>query len=1001
MSRVVQYGTEVELTCYYKGRKAECMEQKTYKLNTIPHKIWGRTNPGRWPLQLYWTGSGIELNVSAAELYVELESHFSVCENWVDVLLDGALVQHFMLPEGRNRICIFRAMDPAVPHNVRILRDTQAMDEDPENVLKVHDLFTDPEGRFYEVADRPWKIEFIGDSLTSGEGLNGAYHQMDWNSGCFHATMGYPFRLAEKIHAEYRCISKSGWGVYSAFDGNREHVIPDYYEQVAGMLTGAANTAARDKWDFSLWQPDAVVVNLGSNDQNPAAKADPLDVQHAVTGFLKMLRKDNPKAWILWIYGMCGHRLEGCIEKGISEYQKECGDARVEYHSLPECSEGEMAAREHPGVAAHEEVAERLQKILKNRLQAEKVPTLTLSRFLSRGAVLEHKKPIHIWGHAAAGVEVTAVFDHMTETTTARENGRFDLEFPVHTAGGPYELVVFDSYGNRVNVKDIMVGAVWYCSGQSNMDLMMERVRDSYPDVLAQCTDDGIRAFKLATSVNYHGPLEEPESGQWEKAEPNTILSFSATAYFFARKLREKTGLPVGIVHASLGGSRIHGWLSREMLEGYDELLAEADRYQDDAYLAGRIRKNEEQSQAWHRALDVRDKGMQKAWQNGLDDADAGEIQLPAVFEDTKLRGFTGSLWFEKKFTVPAAMAGQPAHLWMGTMVDSDTMYINGQKVGETGYQYPPRKYLVPEALLHAGENALVVRLIVENGQGRWTPGKGYFLFNDQGVIDLSGSWKYKIGAVSESIPETDFVNWKATGLYNAMCAPCSEFPVEGIVWYQGEENAPLPWDYLDLTKRQIHGYRKLWKDETLPYLFVQLPNFTEDLRKLPGKWPALRECQRRAAEEEANTGMIVSMDLGEDNDLHPHGKKRIGERLAAQALHMVYGMDGEYTGPQPSEISVREDGTGSVIEIMLTHADGLYAASFDKGSELHDFMIEDRSGQLHEGKAVLEEHKVKLCINVKAQEIREIRYLYQDTNHGAMIYNSAGYPMGPFVWRR
>jgi sialate O-acetylesterase len=142
-------------------------------------------------------------------------------------------------------------------------------------------------------------------------------------------------------------------------------------------------------------------------------------------------------------------------------------------------------------------------------------------------------------------------------------------------------------------------------------------------------------------------------------------------------------------------------------------------------------------------------------------------------------------------------------------------------------------------------------------------------------------------------------------------------------------------------------------------------------------------------------------MDLGEDNDLHPHGKKRIGERLAAQALHMVYGMDGEYTGPQPSEISVREDGTGSVIEIMLTHADGLYAASFDKGSELHDFMIEDRSGQLHEGKAVLEEHKVKLCINVKAQEIREIRYLYQDTNHGAMIYNSAGYPMGPFVWRR
>ncbi len=637
-----------------------------------------------------------------------------------------------------------------------------------------------------------------------------------------------------------------------------------------------------------------------------------------------------------------------------------------------------------------------MEQIVHGNGDGEKT-SLKLTRFLSDGAVLEHKKPVHIWGYGTPGAKVTAVFDGITECGEIGKDGRFDISFPVHEAGGPYELLVRDDLSNQVIVKDIMVGAVWYCSGQSNMDLMMDRVKDSYPDIISDCADDGIRNFKIATSVNYHGPLQEPESGEWKKAEPNNILEFSATAYFFARKLREKTGLCVGILHASLGGSRIHGWMSKEMLEGYDELLSEAKMYSDDSYLEGQIRRNELSSMEWHKALDEKDEGILELWRNGLTEGDEKEIMLPAVFEETELKGFTGSVWFEKKFTVPREMAGKPAHLWMGTMVDSDTVYLNGVKIGETGYQYPPRKYLVPEKLLHAGVNTLVVRLIVENGQGRWTPEKGYFLFNEQGVIDLSGSWGYKIGGVSKSIPETDFVNWKATGLFNAMCAPCTAYPVEGIVWYQGEENAPLKWDYLDLTKRQIKGYRELWKDEELPYLFVQLPNYMERYSNISGKWPALRECQRQAARE-PHTGMIVSMDLGEDNDLHPHGKKRIGERLADQALHMVYGAEGEYTGPVPESFTVKESSEGCRVELRLSHADGLYASSQDKGSEIKDFSVIDVSGTEISAEAMLGDHLIELYVNVPKESISEIRYLYSDTNYGGLIYNSSGYPMSPFV---
>ncbi len=685
---------------------------------------------------------------------------------------------------------------------------------------------------------------------------------------------------------------------------------------------------------------------------------------------------------------------------------------------------------------------------------------MKLSKLVSDGALFQQGKPIHVWGTAEPGERLTARLipsakeavqsvsaqaapaepgvrapgegEQGTFTRKASGNaaqdGRFDLYLDPLPAGGPYELVVSGEEGRELRVHDILIGALWYVSGQSNIDVDMERCYDSYPEMVRDCTDDGIRSFRVKENADYHGPVEEPVEGFWRKAEYNSILGFSASAYFFARALREMTGVPVGILQASLGGSRITSWLSKEMLQGDDAylpLLEEARRYGDDAFMQAVVHSNETAPAAWKAELDQSDAGRKENWQEHPEMIlESGtSLEMPCYLRDTGLSGFTGCVWLARSFDVPAEMAGKSAGLWLGTMVDSDITYVNGVKVGETGYQYPPRKYRIPEQILRAGRNTIVVRLVVEGGKGRWTPGKGYFIYNDQGIVDLRGSWSYRIGAKMDTIPPTDFVSWKATGLFNGTAYPCFALPVEGMLWYQGEANTHQPYDYLDLMKRYVTGYRKLWKDETLPFYFVQLPNYDVTMDG-DMDWAPLRDKQRLAALAIPHAGMAVAMDLGEDNDLHPHGKRLIGRRLALMAAHDVYGKDVEYTGPVP----VRADGASwerdHSVTVMLTHAAGLYADSCDKGSAVMDAELAFADGKVYPAEVILAEagEDTQSFLDARAEDtagkeipdtavIRfvcsafpegekpvQVRYAYHSTMTGALIRNAAGLPMTPFV---
>ncbi|MDE7284344.1 MAG: hypothetical protein K2N85_12300, partial [Lachnospiraceae bacterium] len=460
-------------------------------------------------------------------------------------------------------------------------------------------------------------------------------------------------------------------------------------------------------------------------------------------------------------------------------------------------------------------------------------------------------------------------------------------------------------------------------------------------------------------------------------------------------------------------GSRIESWMSREMLDGYDDLLALADRYSDDDFIEERVRINQRQAEEWHGRLESMDLGVKEGWeQGGIDTSDFKEIEIPCFFKDTELKGFIGSVWLRREFTVSGEFAKREAKLWLGTIVDSDTVYINGVQVGHTDYQYPPRKYIVPAGILKEGSNTIIIRVKSETGHGRFTDGKIYAIFNDEEKIELSGTWKYRVGASCDMVPETDFVNWKPTGLYNGMMAPCHKYTIAGVLWYQGEANTDKPELYLDLMRKLITGYRKNWGDAKLPFLYVQLPNFSTETYDLDRDetfhdWPRLREAQRQALEI-PDTGMVVAMDLGEDNDLHPLNKKGVGYRLAMLAADRLYGHKSGCEGPQIERVDVDKIDIDGIAEqkpdtrviatlFLKNSAGGIYTFSENKGNEITDFELVDEKGIRHRAKAEIHENRVLLSCEEDISDICEIKYCCCNTNSGALIYNKEGFPMSPF----
>lgn len=356
-------------------------------------KVYGRTTKCRNPLTLFWTGSGIELNAKGSELWLELYADYDHCEPWFSIIINGVEISRQMAYRGKNWICIFREMDKNTIKNVRIMRDTQAMREDEKTCLQICRIRFD--GEFLPVEERKIKLEVIGDSITSGEGVIGAKSEDDWIPMFFSSVRNYVYMTSESIRADVRILSQSGWGVLCGWDNNPHSALPAYYEKVCGLLMGKHNQelGALDEYDFNEWQPDAVVVHLGTNDavafEQPEWKNeitgecfqqkrddngnysdnDVKRFEEAVVRFLEKIRLHNRNAHIVWLYGMLGYSMTAPICRAIDHYCEKNQDFKVTFLQLPKTTEQMIGARSHPGVEAHKIAADILIEELRELLK--------------------------------------------------------------------------------------------------------------------------------------------------------------------------------------------------------------------------------------------------------------------------------------------------------------------------------------------------------------------------------------------------------------------------------------------------------------------------------------------------------------------------------------------------------------------------------------------------------------------------------------------------------
>lgn len=616
-----------------------------------------------------------------------------------------------------------------------------------------------------------------------------------------------------------------------------------------------------------------------------------------------------------------------------------------------------------------------------------------LPKLISDGMVLQRDLPVKIWGWAAPNEIVKINFVKSTYKTQANKNGEWEITLPKMKAGGPFEIKIEAS--NSIIVKDILIGDVWVCSGQSNMELPMHRVRPLYENDIANSTNNFIRQFTVPQKYDFNIPHIDLDYGSWVAANPETVLNFSAVAYFFAKEIYDKYKIPIGLIHTSLGGSPAEAWISEETLKNFPHYYNEAQKFRDSSLIKQVETSDQQRIQAWYSELDRKDLGYKDSlkWSDPNLNTDNWLIMnIPGYWSNTEIGNVNGVVWFRKKINIPQSYVGKKAKLILGRLVDADSTFVNGVFVGNVTYQYPPRWYEVPANLLHEGENIISVRLVNSSGRGGFVLDKPYQLIIDKDTIDLKGEWQLKLGAVMEPLASQTFIRWKPLGLYNAMIHPLLNYKIKGVIWYQGESNtAPnKAMEYRKLFPTLIADWRSNWKQGAFPFLFVQLANFME-AKDQPSEssWALLRESQLKSLSV-PNTGMAVTIDIGEWNDIHPLNKKDVGKRLALAARKLAYKEKNiVYSGPVYKSMKVK----GNTIEISFDHiGSGLIA----KDGELKQFAVAGADKKFVWANAKIVNNKI-IVWSDQIQNPIAVRYAWADNPEGANLYNKEGLPASPF----
>lgn len=511
-----------------------------------------------------------------------------------------------------------------------------------------------------------------------------------------------------------------------------------------------------------------------------------------------------------------------------------------------------------------------------------------LPALISDGMVLQREQPVKIWGTADAGESVSVTFMKKKYAATADNNGHWSVTLPSMKAGGPYLMRI-----NDIKLNDILIGDVWLCSGQSNMELPVSRVTDMFATEINEYSNERIRQIIIPKVYNFHAPQETLSATSWKPMTQENVMNFSALAYFFAKEMYEKTKVPVGIINSSWGGTPIEAWISEEGLKEFPIYINDKRLYEDDAYCA-HIKKLEGESfYRWNLSLYRSDAGLHEKtpwYASNYDDSNWQTVNMfSRTWGNDGLNPIAGSHWLRQNVEIPQTWNNKEVTLRLGCIIDADSVYVNGTFAGTTGYQYPPRIYRIPAGILKPGVNNITVRIISNGGQPEFVQEKPYKLICDDESINLKEEWKYHLGTPMPSAPNMMFFCYKPVCLYNTMIAPLQHYTLRGTVWYQGESNVSRRNEYATLLTAMMADWRRTFSQPELPFYIVELADYLskEDISGRKA-WAEMRLEQAKAAQTTPNAFLIRNNDLGEWNDIHPLDKKTLGRRVANKVLETL-----------------------------------------------------------------------------------------------------------------
>ena len=580
---------------------------------------------------------------------------------------------------------------------------------------------------------------------------------------------------------------------------------------------------------------------------------------------------------------------------------------------------------------------------------------LRLPKLFSDGMVMQRNAEIPIWGWAEAGQSVTLTLQpadskgkgkKVYHTAVADNIGKWMLKLPAMRPQGPLVLEV--KCGEEVlTVSDIWVGDVWLCSGQSNIDTNIERVYPQYPREINNDSTDRVRLFKVENEAVLEGPRSDVRSSGWKTLSKKNAWKFSALGYFLGKQMQAKTGVVQGVIQCSWGGTPIESWIPRDSVQRFDASKArEAVYYTDSKLRQAALEANRQAGNRWNALLNETDPGVRGNWTAAnYDDSKWQKVQQDKL----PVRApFNGSFWMRQHIHIDAAHAGQEALLLLGTLIDADFSYVNGKLVGQTGYQYPPRRYTIPQGLLHECDNVITIRFVNRGMAPKFVQGKPYLIrWADNTTLPLDTEWLVHEGASMPNQPSmpTGFQNMAAAA-YNGMLLPLAPYAVAGMVWYQGESNTDRPVIYEAELHSLMNDWRQQFQQSEMPFVVVQLANYMEpSTAPQETGWARLRESQRRAAVSDPRAELAVAIDLGEANDIHPLRKSELAERVGLAFDKLVFGKR-VLLSPQPlSAQSVDKNMVVITFDQPVTASQGFEIA--EEGGPFHNVNCTAKGNQV------------------------------------------------------